>query len=74
MLPAPNVALQSARKRRGFTQMALAAAAGSSPTSIVFYEKYGARPRHLVRERIAAVLELSVDELWPAPASSVRSR
>lgn len=68
-----NRVLYAARRERQLTQMGLAALARTSPTSVVFYEKYGGRPRRAVRERLARVLGVPADTLWPATDGKMRS-
>lgn len=56
--------LSSVRKARGMTMKQLAAATGLSHSSIAAYEYKSRRPSPRAAERIAQVLELSVEEMW----------
>lgn len=58
--------LREVRQAQDKAQMALAIAAGVSPTIIVAIERHGYLPTPPVRERLAAALGVSVEALWPS--------
>lgn len=57
--------LREARKRAGLTIAELAYKAKVSPATITQHEKYGIPPAPLARWRIAAILEMPTQELFP---------
>ena len=63
--------LRSLRLEKALTLQGLAALSGSSPSTLVFIERYGHQPGADLRRRIAEALKVSESELWPdlTPAS-----
>ena len=57
--------LREARKRAGLTIAELAYRAKVSPGTITQYQKYGIPPAPLARWRIAAILGIAAQELFP---------
>jgi DNA-binding XRE family transcriptional regulator len=64
--------LRECRQALGLAQQALAVQAGVSISTITMIEVHGYRPTESVRERIAAVLEVRAEELWPRERTSAR--
>lgn len=62
--------LRSLRHAKGLTLQGLAAASHSSPTTLVFIERYGHRPGADLRHRIAQALNVDESELWPEVAQA----
>ena len=57
--------MRDIRKNRKMSLMALATAAGSTPSWLTYIERYGHVPGPELRKRIAAALGVSEAELWP---------
>jgi transcriptional regulator with XRE-family HTH domain len=60
----PPSAFELARRARGLTQSNLADRAGVSRALVAMAER-GYRPGAATQQRIAAVLQVDVDHLWP---------
>lgn len=60
-----NMRLKNAREAKGMTRAALAAAARTTPWYVTWLERYGHVPRHDLRMRIAAALQVDESEIWP---------
>lgn len=67
----PNHVLREARQQRGLAQRALSIESGVSCTTINAIEKYGLVPGKDIRARIAAVLDLDVEQIWPSERVAV---
>ncbi len=61
--PSLGQRLRELRKQRGFTQVELAKALGSSQRMIAYYEAQGGNISADVMAKLANVLDISVDEL-----------
>ncbi len=64
-----NKKMRDIRKALGMSQYALAAAAGSSPPTIIYVERYGHIPGPELQQRIAAALAVTPADLWPKVAT-----
>jgi DNA-binding XRE family transcriptional regulator len=60
-----NTRLRALRLERGLAIYGLAVRAQCSPTTLGAVERWGYRPSTAVCERIAAALEVSVEDIWP---------
>ena len=60
-----NTRLKTLRQQRGLAIYGLAVRAQCSPTTLTAVERWGYRPSAAVCERIAAALEVSVEDIWP---------
>ena len=61
----PGQRLRDRRIRRGLTQVHLAVRAKVAPGTISFAERDKRHPMPLVQERIARVLRVERQEIWP---------
>lgn len=59
--------LRSLRLEKALTLQGLAAKTHSSPSTLVFIERYGHVPGPDLRQRIADALKVNEAELWPSP-------
>jgi DNA-binding XRE family transcriptional regulator len=57
--------LRTIRRLKRLAQAELAVMVKTSPTVIVNVERYGYRPQHELRQRIAKALGVSEEEIWP---------
>ena len=57
--------LKEVRNAKGMAVYGLAAAAGSSPATVVFIERYGHNPRLDTKQRLARALGVDVADIWP---------
>jgi DNA-binding XRE family transcriptional regulator len=68
--PLTNTRLRARRMGKGFALYELARLAGCSLSTIHACEKWGHVPSPAVAARIAAVLGVEVQELWPEAADT----
>ncbi|MBC7084612.1 MAG: helix-turn-helix transcriptional regulator [Firmicutes bacterium] len=66
--------LREIRLRRGISQVALAARAGTTPAMISIIERYGHLPRPDLRRRIAEALGVAEADIWPEVADDRAGR
>lgn len=67
----PNTELRELRLQRGLAQRALSVKSGVSVTTLSAIEKYGVVPGSVVRQRIAAALDVEAEQLWPTDTVAV---
>jgi DNA-binding XRE family transcriptional regulator len=60
-----NTRLRDLRQQRGLAIYGLAVRARCSPSTIGAAERWGYRPSSAVCDRIAAALEVTVEDIWP---------
>lgn len=60
-----NTRLKTLRQQRGLATYGLAVRAKCSPTTLGAVERWGYRPSAAVCERIAAALEVGIEDIWP---------
>ena len=66
--------LKELRAGQGMTLMGLAQAVGSTPTWLVYIEKYGHMPEADLRQRIASALGVGEGEVWPTLGEAEEAR
>jgi DNA-binding XRE family transcriptional regulator len=62
--------LREFRQKLGFTQQELTQTAGVSIATLVLIEKYGHLPGEAVQIKIASVLGVKPEAIWPAKVSN----
>ncbi|MGQ9556246.1 MAG: helix-turn-helix transcriptional regulator [Anaerolineae bacterium] len=67
-----NMRLRELRKAKGLSQYALAVAARTSPSTVVYVEAHNHRPRPDLQQRIAAALDTTPEALWPPAEEAER--
>lgn len=66
--------LRSVRRHQGLAQYGLAVRARVSPSLISGIERWDYVPTPTIQSRIAAALEVAVEEIWPVQADASSGR